>query len=174
MEKDTFHVYSNGFISLHGTLYKCALGEMGVTKEKKEGDKATPIGSFPLREVYYRSDRVREPHTSLPKYELSPNSGWCNDPDDPAYNTFVDLPYAGGHEELWRDDEIYDLIVVMGYNDDPPVAGKGSALFVHVARPDFTPTAGCVALSFPDILKMLEILRGDAEIAITTEEIHDP
>jgi L,D-peptidoglycan transpeptidase YkuD (ErfK/YbiS/YcfS/YnhG family) len=131
-----------------GRTFPCAIGRGGVGAKRGEGDGITPVGRWPVRRVLYRPDRLAPPATALPVAAIAPDDGWCDDPQDPAnYNRPVKKPYAGSHEDLWRDDRLYDLIVVLGFNDDPPVAGAGSAIFVHVARPDFAPTQGCVALS---------------------------
>jgi len=123
--------------------------------EKKEGDGATPIGSFSLRRVYCRADRVAKPQTGLPVRELLPDDGWCDDPSDPAYNRPVCLPYPASAEALFRQDHVYDLLVVLGHNDQPPIAGLGSAIFLHLARKTRTPTRGCVALCEPDLRAIL-------------------
>ncbi len=138
--------------------WRCAIGKGGLRPEteKQEGDGATPIGCYALRRLVYRPDRVVRPETRLPVAALSPEDGWCDAPDDPAYNRPVRLPYAASHERLWRDDEIYDVVVILGHNDDPPVAGLGSAIFLHVARAGYTPTQGCVALALPDLLDFLK------------------
>jgi L,D-peptidoglycan transpeptidase YkuD (ErfK/YbiS/YcfS/YnhG family) len=136
-------------------VWPCAIGAGGVTGDKREGDGATPLGCFVLRRVLYRPDRLARPETALPVAPLAPEDGWCDDPEDPAYNTPVRLPYGASHERLWREDGIYDLIVVLGHNDAPPVAGKGSAIFLHVAKPDYAPTSGCVALALTDLLSVL-------------------
>ncbi len=133
----------------------CAIGPAGVSADKREGDGATPVGCFQLRRVLYRPDRLARPETGLPVAALRPEDGWCDDPDVAAYNRPVRLPYAASHERLWRDDGIYDVIVVLGHNDDPPVPGRGSAIFLHVAKPDYGPTAGCVALALADLLTVL-------------------
>ncbi len=126
--------------------FRCAIGRSGVTQAKREGDGATPAGLLPLRRVFYRADRVARPAAPVPVEPLAPSDGWCDDPRDAAYNRFVTLPYAGHHEELWRTDHLYDMIGVLGWNDAPPEADRGSAIFLHVAAPDFTPTEGCIAL----------------------------
>ncbi len=135
--------------------WRCAVGPSGVTADKREGDGATPIGCFPLRRLLYRPDRLARPETALPVTPLAPEDGWCDDPGDPAYNTQVRLPFGASHERLWRDDHIYDAIAILGHNDDPPVPGAGSAIFLHVARDDYAPTQGCVALALPDLLTVL-------------------
>jgi L,D-peptidoglycan transpeptidase YkuD (ErfK/YbiS/YcfS/YnhG family) len=140
----------------------CAIGRGGIRAKGGEGDGVTPVGVFPIRRVLYRADRVSV-RTKLPAAAIAENDGWCDAPDDPNYNMQVKLPYAASHERLWREDHLYDVVIVLGYNDDPVMAGKGSAIFLHVARPDYGPTEGCVALALPDLLQVLEKLSpGDA------------
>jgi L,D-peptidoglycan transpeptidase YkuD (ErfK/YbiS/YcfS/YnhG family) len=163
------------FVSTGGELRwldrvtRCALGLNGVREDKREGDGATPAGCFPLREVYVRADRLAAPSTGLPASPISPDLGWCDDPADAAYNRPVRLPYAARHERLWRDDEVYDLLIVIGYNDNPVEPGRGSAIFLHVARPDFAPTEGCIAMRLADLSDLLRVCRPGDEIAIETE-----
>jgi len=135
--------------------WACAIGRGGVSADKKEGDGATPAGCWRFRRLLYRADRVAAPATKLPSTEIAEGDGWCDDPARPEYNRPVPLPFSGGHERLWRDDHLYDLVVVLGHNDDPPVRGKGSAIFLHVAAPDYAPTEGCVALSESHLLQVL-------------------
>ncbi|MBI2410071.1 L,D-transpeptidase family protein [Candidatus Kaiserbacteria bacterium] len=159
-------VRAEGKLLFNGKEYRCALGKGGVRTDKREGDGATPQGCFAIREVLYRPDKFEKPpHTVLPTRPLSPDDGWSDDVALPEYNTLVKLPYSGSHEELWRQDDLYDLIVVLGYND-PPVAGKGSAIFMHVAREAYTPTAGCVALSKVDLLEILGAADAGIQVCI--------
>lgn len=146
----------------------CALGRNGVTpeSEKQEGDGKTPLGSYPFRQVFYRPDKYASPITSLPVTAISPDKGWCDDPDRAEYNKLVRLPFGGSHEKLWRDDALYDLVLVIGHNDDPPVPGSGSAIFVHIAKPGFKPTEGCVALEANVLLTMLRQLGPDDRLQI--------
>lgn len=134
---------------------RCAVGRGGLVRAKREGDGATPIGRFPLRSVLYRPDRLPPPATALASRAIGVDDGWCDDPDDPAYNRPVALPYPARHERLWRTDQLYDLVVPLGYNDDPVVPGLGSAIFLHVAAPDFAATAGCVAIAVADLLALI-------------------
>ena len=138
-----------------GHIYRCALGRGGIVMDKREGDGGTPVGGFALRRVLYRPDRLDAPATGLPVDAIAPEDGWCDDPAHPDYNRPVGLPFSASHEKLWRDDEVYDVILILGHNDDPPVPGKGSAIFMHVARPDYAPTEGCVALALEDLLAVL-------------------
>ena len=139
-----------------GKTYPCLTGEGGIRVNKKEGDMATPAGTFPLRRIFYREDRVRPFPSALPMTVLAPDDGWCDDPHDPLYNQHVKLPYPGRHETLWREDSQYNIIVVLGYNDFPVLKGKGSAIFMHIMNENKTPTAGCIALHRND---MIDILR---------------
>jgi L,D-peptidoglycan transpeptidase YkuD (ErfK/YbiS/YcfS/YnhG family) len=150
-----FVVHPDGRLVVDGRTLRCALGRGGVRTDKREGDGGTPVGRFPLRRVLFREDRLARPSTRLPAAPIAPDDGWCDDPADPAYNRPVRLPFAPSHERLWREDALYDVILVIGHNDDPPAPGLGSAVFVHVARPDWGPTEGCVALALPDLLGLL-------------------
>ena len=149
-------VATNGVAAWGAHWMRCALGRGGVRAAKQEGDGATPEGTWRMRALLFRRDRIaRTPLTGLPLRALRPEDGWCDDAADPLYNRPVKLPFRARAEHLWRPDEIYDLIVVLGYNDDPPVSGKGSAIFLHIARPDYAPTEGCVAVSHKDLLAIV-------------------
>ncbi|WP_262693415.1 L,D-transpeptidase family protein [Kordiimonas aquimaris] len=153
--------------SLAGPLIEapCALGRAGYigNLEKREGDGKTPLGLYPLRRVFYRPDRVQMPVCVLPVTPLTPMMGWCDQPDHPQYNQLVSLPFGDSHEKMWRDDSLYDVVLVIGHNDDPVVSGLGSAIFVHVAKSDYAPTEGCVALEKATLLRLLQQVRsGDA------------
>jgi L,D-peptidoglycan transpeptidase YkuD (ErfK/YbiS/YcfS/YnhG family) len=144
-----------------------AVGRSGVKADKREGDGATPAGTYPLVSVFYREDRVARPDSTLPVTPLAPNDGWVDAPGDPNYNRLVTLPYPASHEEMWRDDGLYDALVVIGYNLDPVVPGAGSAIFLHVAAPDFAPTAGCVAVENSVLLGLLPLLGPGSKITIS-------
>jgi L,D-peptidoglycan transpeptidase YkuD (ErfK/YbiS/YcfS/YnhG family) len=154
-EAPLIRVEAPGRFHLGGVVFPCALGRTGILADKVEGDGGTPVGRFPLRMVYYRPDREAPPETALPISALTPDMGWCDDPADPAYNRPVALPFSASHERLWRDDALYDLIVILGHNDDPVVPGLGSAVFLHVAPPEGKPTQGCVALSKAHLRQVL-------------------
>lgn len=143
--------------------WRCAVGHGGLTRAKREGDGMTPIGVWPMRRLFYREDRLSRPKTGLPCRAITATDGWCDAPEDPAYNHLVALPFGPSHEVLRRDDALYDLLVVLGYNDDPVVPGRGSAIFLHVARLDYGGTEGCVALAVDHLLTVLtEAKPGDA------------
>ncbi|WP_420402919.1 L,D-transpeptidase family protein [Nisaea sp.] len=154
-------------LDMNGALLRCAIGKGGVRADKREGDGATPVGRFPLRRTFYRKDRLAPPLGSKTPIEITADLGWSDDPADAAnYNRLVTLPYAGSHERLMREDAVYDVVVELGYNDDPPVPGRGSAIFMHVARPDYSGTEGCVALALPDLLSVLQQCGGEGTIVV--------
>lgn len=156
-------VLPDGRFVFQGHTLRCALGKGGVkpATEKREGDGATPAAHMTLRRVLFRADRGAPPRCAVPVEPISPADGWCDDPAHRAYNRPVRLPFDASHETLWRDDEVYDLIGVLGWNDDPVERGRGSAIFLHLARDDFRPTEGCVALAARDLRAVLEAgLRG--------------
>ncbi|WP_052046302.1 L,D-transpeptidase family protein [Candidatus Paracaedibacter symbiosus] len=163
--------YKKNFCKLDQQIYPCAFGKGGIVLNKVEGDGATPIGTFPLRQVFYRPDRLKPPVTQLPVTALHRDMGWCDDVEDPLYNQLVILPYSGRHEVLWRDDSVYDLILVVGYNDDPVVPGKGSAIFIHLAKENYPPTEGCLAFSFPDLESILRELTPESEVVIDPNSV---
>jgi len=166
----------------------CAIGKGGLidAADKREGDNMTPRGTYPLRACYWRPDKLDPPKTALPLVPLRPNMGWCDDPEHVRYNQLVSIPsppsaalnisptHAGrvegvqpkpnfsSYETLWRDDDCYDLILSIGYNDDPILAGRGSAIFMHIAKPDYSGTEGCVALAKEDLLEVLAMLSNQA------------
>ena len=160
-----FSASADGFLSLGQRKVRCALGKGGLrlAADKREGDLCSPLGVWPIRRVLYRPDKGPAPSTELPTAPILPDDGWCDAPDDPNYNRPVKLPYPRSFEPMWRDDDLYDLVVVLGHNDDPPRSPMGSCIFVHVARPGYLPTEGCVALERQDLEALLaEAQPGDA------------
>ena len=148
-------VQRDGTVRFQGRVFRAALGRGGIRQDKHEGDGATPSGDLPLRRVLYRADRVARPDCAVPIEPLAPDDGWCDDPTHPDYNRMIRLPHPARHEALWRDDGVYDVVGVLGWNDAPAVRDRGSAIFLHVARPDFAPTEGCVALALPNLRDLL-------------------
>lgn len=135
--------------------FPCALGRCGLVSSKFEGDGGTPIGRWFFRRAYYRSDRIQRPHSRLLVNEILMDDGWCDEPFDANYNRFVKRPYKARSETLWRDDELYNIIVVLSHNERPRVQGGGSAIFMHVAKPSYPPTEGCIALGIDDLRRVL-------------------
>ena len=159
-------IYSAGRLSWPGGAAPAACGRGGVRRNKREGDGASPAGSFALSHGFYRSDRIAVPPTRLPMAALQPNDAWVDDPADPRYNRLVSLPYPAHHEEMWRADGLYDLVVVIGYNTDPPFPGRGSAIFLHVARPDFAATEGCITVARDVLVGLLKVIGPGSMITI--------
>ena len=158
---------SSNTLSFRGKNYRCAIGQNGFSASKKEGDGCTPIGVFPLRELWYRADRLEKPNTKLPARIIAEHDGWCDDPASPDYNKPVTLPYNFSHEKLWREDNLYDLIIPIGYNDENIVAVAGSAIFMHIAKPNYEGTEGCIALSLPDFMEILPHIDAKTMISIS-------
>jgi len=165
----TPHNGHRGLLRISGRAYACALGPAGVTDDKREGDGATPAGQFPLRAVWYRGDHIERPATGLPLREIQKHDGWCDAPQDPNYNSPVTLPYSASAERMWRDDDVYNLVVIIGHNDAPVVPGRGSAIFLHIANSDFGPTEGCVAVRRDDLIATICELTPGSMIEIQTD-----
>jgi L,D-peptidoglycan transpeptidase YkuD (ErfK/YbiS/YcfS/YnhG family) len=163
-------VWASGEAEWGRRRFRSALGRGGVRVDKREGDGATPVGRWPMRRLFYRADRLAQPKTALPVRALDPADGWSDDPTDAAYNRLIRLPHAPSHERLWREDAVYDLIVELGYNDAPPKSGLGSAIFLHLARADWTPTEGCVALALADLLQVLETCDDGSAVEVRAED----
>ncbi len=155
-----------GLLEFGNRAYQCALGRSGVSQIKREGDGATPAGTWKLRCLYYRPDRGDRPRTLLPCLPLKPDDGWCDDPSSSFYNRPVSLPFAASTEHMWREDELYDLVAVLGHNDAPAIPGRGSCIFLHVARPDYSPTEGCVALHRRDLLQIFAVSDNNSALLI--------
>ena len=150
-------VHPDGRLVLREQVYRAALGRGGARLDKLEGDGATPIAVLPLRRVLYRADRVRAPECAVAVEPIAPDDGWCDDPAERDYNRMIRLPHDGHYEELWRRDALYDVVGVLGWNDAPVERGRGSAIFLHVARADYAPTEGCIALALDDLRRVLAI-----------------
>lgn len=146
-------------VQLANGVRRAALGRGGIKALKREGDGGTPIGCLPVRLVLYRADRVRRPRSAFPLRAIRIGDGWCDDPVDRNYNRPIRRPYRHSTETMMREDALYDVVLVLGHNDRPRVRGRGSAIFVHLARPGYTPTEGCIAFSFGDLLAVVAQLR---------------
>ena len=157
---------TRGWLKLGNLAFPCALGRSGRRVGKREGDGATPTGVWPLRGVLYRPDRVRRPQTALPVMAIRPQDGWCDAPADRNYNRPVRHPYPASAERLWRTDELYDVVGVLACNERPRVRGRGSAIFMHVVRPGYAPTEGCIALARPHLLRLLARLGRRCAVAV--------
>jgi L,D-peptidoglycan transpeptidase YkuD (ErfK/YbiS/YcfS/YnhG family) len=156
---------SAGFVRFGNLQFPAATGKAGIRAVKREGDGGTPRGMWSVVEAYYRPDRLKRPRARLRLLPLHPGLGWCDAPGDHNYNRPVQLPYRASAEILWREDSLYDIILVLDYNISRRAAGRGSAIFVHAASPEFSPTAGCIALKRSHLLRLLAALPRDAIFA---------
>jgi L,D-peptidoglycan transpeptidase YkuD (ErfK/YbiS/YcfS/YnhG family) len=147
-------------------VVRCAIGGGGIRQDKREGDRATPGGAFRLVGGFFRQDRVLRKAWVSPMRPVSPSDGWCDDPSSALYNRRVALPCRASHEKLWRADRLYDLVIVLDYNIHPRRKNRGSAIFLHCARPDFAPTGGCIALRLDDLRRLLPRLSRKAVLTI--------
>ena len=144
---------------------KCAIGKKGIGNKKKEGDLITPIGVFKIKYILYRKDRVKV-LTKLKKKVIKKNMGWCDDPNSSYYNKLVKLPFTHKHEKLYKKENIYDLILVLNYNMKPIKKNKGSAIFIHIAKNNYSDTAGCIAIKKNQLLKILKDIKLDTKVKI--------
>lgn len=155
-----------GWLKLGSLVIPIALGRGGILANKREGDGGTPRGTFRPRQLWWRADRHARPRTLLPVRRITPADGWCEDPADRHYNQAIRLAPDQPGDRLRRDDHLYDFIVEIDHNTRPRIAGRGSAVFLHLARPQFGPTAGCVAMTRSAMLRLLQRLGPRTKIVI--------
>jgi len=159
-------VKKKGYLEYKNFKSHCALGKAGIGKKKIEGDNITPKGNFRIVKVYYRKDRIKKIHTKFKLIKIKKNMGWCSDPNSKNYNQQIKLPTRFKHEKLYRKDSLYDIILFINYNINPIVKNKGSAIFIHIAKKNYKPTAGCIALKKEDLIKLLGIIKKNTKIYI--------
>jgi len=146
---------TRGWLTVGSLTIPVALGRGGIRANKREGDGGTPKGAFRLLRLWWRADRHSRPRTLLPVRRITPDVAWCEEPHDRRYNQPFRRAADTAGDRLWRDDQLYDFIIEIDHNTRPRVAGRGSAVFIHVARPGFRPTAGCVAMTLPRLRWLL-------------------
>ena len=155
-----------GLLCFNNTTFPCALGRSGTTALKREGDGATPIGTFPLLYGYFRSDRIKKMSTGLAMKPIRSNMGWCDASVDRNYNREIQLPYPASHEQMLREDRLYDVCIVLDYNISKHIRGLGSAIFFHQAKAGFKPTEGCIAIDPATMRRLLPMLDRRTKIVI--------
>ena len=160
-------VVKNGFLNYQNQKYKCSIGYNGLTNNKSEGDGCTPIGTFKINKILYRPDKINNYKFNLDSEIIEKKNGWCDDIESDLYNQKINFPFNQSAEHLYRNDDLYDIICVIDYNLNPIIRGKGSAIFLHVASDDYSPTHGCVAIKKDDLLKLSINL--DIESTITID-----
>jgi L,D-peptidoglycan transpeptidase YkuD (ErfK/YbiS/YcfS/YnhG family) len=159
-------INKSGYLKYRDFKFKCALGKSGIGKKKIEGDNITPKGVFRIVKIYYRKDRLKELSSKFTPMEITKSMGWCDDPNSKNYNQLINLPSKYSHEKLFKKNNIYDLIIVLNYNMKPIFKNKGSAIFIHVAKNNYQPTQGCIALKKNDLLKLLSKISKNIKINI--------
>ena len=162
----TIFVKNKHTLQIDEFKFKCCIGKNGSTKNKKEGDKKTPKGTFNIENLYFRKDRKEKPSTLLKCVEIRKNMGWCDDVQFPKkYNKLIKIKKQIKYEKLKRKDQKYDFLIPIKYNFKKPIAGLGSCIFIHLTK-DYKPTAGCVALKEKDFLIMLKLIKKKTKIKI--------
>jgi L,D-peptidoglycan transpeptidase YkuD (ErfK/YbiS/YcfS/YnhG family) len=159
-------VKKSGYLKYKNLKFRCALGRGGVKKKIMEGDNITPKGIFKIIKIYYRHDKIKKIKTLIKKIKIKKNMGWCDDPNSRFYNKLINLPTKYSHEKLYRNDNLYDLIVVLGYNTNPIIKNKGSAIFMHVAKNSYRKTKGCIALKKNHLIKIISKIKKNTKIKI--------
>ena len=161
------HVLVNkNFLTYKDYKVKCAIGKRGIGKKRREGDLITPKGLFKIKKVYFRRDKVRGLETKFSMKAITKNMGWCNDPKSNKYNQLIKYPFAFNAEKLYRNDNIYDIVIVLNFNSRPVKKNKGSAIFLHVAKRKYKPTEGCVAIKKNELKKLLRLITLQTRIKI--------
>jgi L,D-peptidoglycan transpeptidase YkuD (ErfK/YbiS/YcfS/YnhG family) len=155
-----------GWLTADGWTVPVALGRGGIKANKREGDGGTPRGIFHPRRLWWRSDRHARPKTLLPVRPIRPEDAWCEDPADRHYNQAIRLQHGAAGDRLTRDDHLYDFIIEIDHNTVPRIAGRGSAVFLHLARSNFSPTAGCVSMTRSNMLRLLRRMGPQTRIVI--------
>ena len=162
------HIFiKKNYLIFQNYKVKCAIGKRGINNKKKEGDLITPKGTFKIKKLLYRRDKIGAINTNLKKTVIKKNMGWCNDIKSKDYNKLISFPFRFTAERLYRKDNIYDLILVLNYNMDPIRKGKGSAIFIHIAKNNFGATEGCVALKKNNLIKVIKKLNKNIKVIIT-------
>jgi L,D-peptidoglycan transpeptidase YkuD (ErfK/YbiS/YcfS/YnhG family) len=159
-------VKKTGYLKYKNFRFKCALGKNGIKKKIKEGDDITPKGTFKIKAVYYRKDKIKKILTSIKTRKIKKNMGWCDDPNSSSYNKQIKLPSKYSHEKLYRKDDLYDLVLVLNYNANPVIKNKGSAIFLHIAKDSYKKTKGCITLKKNHLIQLISKIKKNVKIKI--------
>jgi len=159
-------INKSGYLKYKNIKFKCALGKSGIRKKRTEGDNITPKGTFKIIKIYYRKDRIKKINSVFKIIEIKKNMGWCDDPESKKYNQLIKLPSKYRHEKLFRNDRIYDLMIVLNYNMSPVIKNKGSAIFIHIAKNNYNKTKGCIALKKKDLIEIVSKIKRDTKVII--------
>ena len=158
------------FLTFNNYKAKCALGKRGIGFKRKEGDLITPKGTFKIKYILYRKDRVKRIQSKLKRIKIKKDMGWCDDPKSNYYNKLIKLPSKYTYEKLYKSENIYDIILVLNFNMNPVLKKKGSAIFIHVARKNFARTEGCVAIKKAYLLKIIKEIKTSTKVKIVNRK----
>ena len=159
-------IKKSGYLQYKNLKFRCALGKAGVKKKEKEGDNITPKGTFKITKMYYRPDKIKNIISLVKKIKIKNNMGWCDDPSSNLYNRQIKLPNKFRHEKLYRNDNLYDLVLVLNYNTNPIIKNKGSAIFIHIAKKNYKKTKGCIALKKKHLIELISKIKKNTKIKI--------
>jgi L,D-peptidoglycan transpeptidase YkuD (ErfK/YbiS/YcfS/YnhG family) len=159
-------INKSGYLKFKNLKFKCSLGKSGIGEKKIEGDNITPEGTYQIIRVYYRKDRIKKIKAKIKLFEIKKNFGWCDQPNSKFYNRLIDIPNKLSHEKLYREDNLYDLILVLNYNMRPIIKNKGSAIFIHVSQKNYKNTAGCIALKKNHLIKLISKIKKITKVFI--------
>ena len=159
-------VKKSGYLKYKNLKFRCALGKAGIKKKKREGDNVTPKGIFKINKIYYRPDKINNIKTLIKKIKIKKNMGWCDDSSSSFYNQQIKLPSKFSHERLYRNDNLYDLILILNYNTNPIMKNKGSAIFIHIAKKYYRKTKGCIALKKKNLIELASKIKKNTKIKI--------
>ena len=146
----------NKFLYFDNYKLRCSIGKRGITVNKKEGDQKTPKGTFKFKSIFYRKDKLSNLKSFIKKKIIKKNMGWCDDPKSRFYNKLIELPFKESAEKMWLKSGIYDIVLVLNYNLKPIIKNKGSAIFLHLAKRNYSPTKGCIAVNKKDMFLLLQ------------------
>tara|TARA_B100000401_G_scaffold436557_1_gene380256 strand:+ start:842 stop:1336 length:495 start_codon:yes stop_codon:yes gene_type:complete len=156
----------DNYVIVDRQSFPCAMGINGIAEDKVEGDKCTPIGEFKIKKIFYRRDKLGTLNFLIPNEPITSEDGWCDDPKSKFYNQHIKFPFGQSAERLYRDDDLYDIVCVLNYNTDPIIAGKGSAIFMHVSKPNFEGTEGCIAIEREEIIKLSQKIKDSSTVIV--------
>ena len=159
-------VVKNGFLKNENLQFKCSIGYNGLSNKKREGDGCTPIGCFKITKILYRPDKINNCEFALDSEVIKKLDGWCDDVNSELYNQKIEFPFNPSAEHLYRNDDLYDIVCIIDYNLNPIIRGKGSAIFLHVAGGNYSPTQGCVAIKKEELLQIAMKLDKSSTITI--------
>jgi L,D-peptidoglycan transpeptidase YkuD (ErfK/YbiS/YcfS/YnhG family) len=159
-------INNSGYLKYKKIKFRCSLGKAGINKKKREGDNITPKGIYKIIKIYYRQDKIKKISSKFELIKITKSIGWCDDPKSSFYNQEIKIPFKYGHEKFFKKNDIYDLILVLNYNMSPTIKFKGSAIFIHVAKKNYKPTAGCIGLKKKNLINLVSKINIEEKVII--------